>query len=63
MDLHNLSVVFAPCFFRPQIGLLIDLEGAKIVVEHFERFIDNIDQILEADRKISADRGKNQVIT
>ncbi|CAD8105807.1 unnamed protein product [Paramecium sonneborni] len=53
MDLHNLSIVFAPCFFRTKSANEYDFQGAKIVVQHFESLIQNIDQFLVKQKRQS----------
>ncbi|CAD8203563.1 unnamed protein product [Paramecium octaurelia] len=53
MGLHNLSIVFAPCFFRTKEANQLDLQGAKTVVLHFKSLIKNIDEFLEKQMRLS----------
>lgn len=39
MGLHNLSIIFAPCFFRTKSANELDLQGAKTIVMHFKSLI------------------------
>ncbi|CAD8144178.1 unnamed protein product [Paramecium pentaurelia] len=47
MGLNNLSIVFAPCFLRPEQIDLSDLEGAKVVVNHFNLLVKNVEYFLQ----------------
>ncbi|CAD8144293.1 unnamed protein product [Paramecium octaurelia] len=47
MGLNNLSIVFAPCFLRPQITDISDLKGAKVVVHHFNLLVQNVEYFLQ----------------
>ncbi|CAD8097568.1 unnamed protein product [Paramecium primaurelia] len=53
MDLHNLSIVFAPCFFRTKEVNQLDYQGAMTVVLHFKSLIQNIDSFLEQQKRLS----------
>ncbi|CAD8047783.1 unnamed protein product [Paramecium primaurelia] len=50
MGLNNLSIVFAPCFLRPEQTDLSDLQGAKIVVHHFNLLVQNVEFFLQEFR-------------
>ncbi|CAD8056187.1 unnamed protein product [Paramecium sonneborni] len=47
MGLHNLSIVFAPCFLRSEQADLSDFQGAKIVVHHFNLLVQNVEYFLQ----------------
>ncbi|CAK94051.1 unnamed protein product (macronuclear) [Paramecium tetraurelia] len=53
MGLHNLSIIFAPCFFRTKSANELDIQGAKTIVLHFKSLIQNIDEFLEQQKKLS----------
>jgi hypothetical protein len=41
MGVVNLSIVFAPCFLRPEVMGLDDMARTKIVNAHFSYLIEN----------------------
>ncbi|CAD8059174.1 unnamed protein product [Paramecium sonneborni] len=47
MGLQNLSIVFAPCFLRPEVTDFSDIQGAKVVVHHFNLLIQNVEYFLQ----------------
>ncbi|CAD8136977.1 unnamed protein product [Paramecium octaurelia] len=43
MGLHNLSIVFAPCFLRPEQTDISDFHGAITVAHHFNLLVQNVE--------------------
>lgn len=41
MGFNNLSIVFAPCFLRPEVMKIDDMARTKIINSHFAYLIEN----------------------